>query len=260
MKNAIVIPCYNEADRLKFDQFQKFINEQPEYQLCFVNDGSQDATLEQLLSFQTKNNQRVTIHNLVANQGKAEAVRQGVLQMTNKSEVQNIGFMDADLATGFEDYTRLVSEMKKEGKDMVVGSRKLCGCVGVKRSAFRKMASLVIGYIIKLLISMPIKDTQCGAKVFEKSTAAYLFKSSFISRWLFDVELFIRMRNLYGAKVMDKVSEVALLSWKEVEGSKISLKDSLKFPMRLAEIAYDYRVKPLSASITSIRLSRSKVA
>jgi len=33
-------------------------------------------------------------------------------------------------------------------------------------------------------------------------------------------------------------------SWEEIEGSKITLKDSLKFPLQLLEIAFSYKVKP----------------
>lgn len=53
MKNGIVIPCYNEADRLDFNNYRQFIQTNPDYQLCFVNDGSKDATLQQLNSFKS---------------------------------------------------------------------------------------------------------------------------------------------------------------------------------------------------------------
>ena len=260
MKNVIILPCYNEADRLKFNQFQSFINHNPSYQLCFVNDGSTDAPLEKLLSFQATNSEQVTVLDLITNQGKAEAVRQGVLRMTQETEFQNIGFMDADLATGFEDYKRLVAELNQEDKKMVVGSRKMSKCQGVKRSTFRCWASKAVGLVINRLIAMPIKDTQCGAKFFEKTTAINLFHSAFISRWLFDVELFIRLSTLYGETAISRISEVALKSWIEVEGSKLSLRDSLKFPTRLVEIGLAYRIKPrMNAIKEALRVSWSEL-
>ena len=91
---------------------------------------------------------------------------------------------------------------------------------------------------------MPIKDTQCGAKVFKRTAASNIFKKNFQSRWLFDVEIFIRAKRLFGETVMQKIQEVALLSWEEIEGSKITLKDSLKFPLELLEIGFDYNIKP----------------
>ena len=249
MENGIVIPCYNEANRLKFNEFRNFISQNSNYLLCFVNDGSKDATLDQLLEFQAENSNQVRVVNLVENQGKAEAVRAGMLHLLSETEVDRVGFMDADLATDFIDYKRLVQVMIDEEKQMVVGSRKMNLGNDVVRSAFRKIASAAVGMVINLIIAMPVRDTQCGAKVFERSTATYLFKQAFISRWLFDVELFIRIRNLYESQVMSRISEVGLLNWTEVEGSKISLTESLKFPVRLMEIAYSYRLRSQLSSI-----------
>lgn len=252
MKNGIVIPCYNEADRLDFDAFQDFIDYNPEYVLCFVNDGSSDATLAQLEAFQLCQPQRVLVNNMEKNGGKAEAVRQGVQCLLRNTAVLNIGFIDADLATGFDDYKRLVNVLKFTGKNMVFGSRKMQSIEDIDRSAFRKLASNGIGSMIRFVIGMPVKDTQCGAKVFTRLTADYLFNPSFLSRWLFDVEIFLRMKNLYGNKVMDKVEEVGLIAWEEVEGSKITLIDSIRFPTKLLEIGFDYKIRPQLRMINSM--------
>lgn len=241
---GIVIPCYNEAYRLKLEKFSSFINDNPEYMLCFVNDGSRDATLDQLLHFQENHPIQVCVVNLNTNQGKAEAVRSGIIYLLAETRVEEVGFLDADLATDFIDYKRLSTVLQSENRQMVVGSRKMNGGQEVKRSAFRMMASNIVGKAVSMIIALPIKDTQCGAKVFKRATAVNLFDNTFLSRWLFDVELFIRIRRFYGTAVMSKISEVGLLNWTEVEGSRISLRESLKFPFRLVEIAIAYNVKP----------------
>ncbi len=263
MKNAIVIPCYNEANRLKFDEFQKFVENHTNYHLCFVNDGSSDETIVQLREFASQNTTQVTVVDLTVNQGKAEAVRQGILTMTQREGLETIGFIDADLATGFEDYLRLVAGKANEDKRVVIGSRKKGDCNGVERSAFRSFASYAVGRIIKSLIELPICDTQCGAKVFDVSTAAYLFDRPFVSKWLFDVELFLRLKSRYGHQAAELISEVGLNNWTEVEGSKISMSASLKFPVRLLEIALEYRLKPRIQDVKefialNLALSKSK--
>jgi len=101
-----------------------------------------------------------------------------------------------------------------------------------------------VGLLIKLIVGLPIKDTQCGAKVFSRALAKRVFQNTFQSRWLFDVEIFIRIKNLFKKQSMKKIEELALHSWEEVEGSKITLMDSLKFPLQLFEIGYDYKLKP----------------
>ena len=42
---GVVIPCYNEAERLLSDEFTNFVDSNSGYHLCFVNDGSKDNTL-----------------------------------------------------------------------------------------------------------------------------------------------------------------------------------------------------------------------
>ena len=43
---AIVIPCYNEAKRLKVSKFKVYSDADRSHLFVFVNDGSNDATLK----------------------------------------------------------------------------------------------------------------------------------------------------------------------------------------------------------------------
>ena len=212
MLNGIVIPCYNEANRLNFMRFKIFLKTNTDFTLCFVNDGSNDETLNQLKKFQKKMGDQVFVHDMPQNGGKSEAVRQGINTLLSKTDVDNIGFLDADLATGFDDYLRLVNELKKENLHLVVGSRKISESIDINRSQFRKLASNAIGRFIQLIIGLQIKDTQCGAKVFSRVIAKNIFQESFHSRWLFDVEIFIKAKKYFGEKTaMNYMKEVCLL-------------------------------------------------
>ena len=46
---AAVIPCFNEAVRLRMDRFEAFADENPDVGFLFVNDGSTDSTRELLM-------------------------------------------------------------------------------------------------------------------------------------------------------------------------------------------------------------------
>ena len=41
---AIVIPCYNEANRLPVRSYESFLNKTPDVSIFFINDGSSDET------------------------------------------------------------------------------------------------------------------------------------------------------------------------------------------------------------------------
>ena len=70
MNHTIIVPCYNEADRLEFSRYAAFLDSNTNYSICFVNDGSADATLKQLLEFRQLHENQVFVVNLLNNQGK----------------------------------------------------------------------------------------------------------------------------------------------------------------------------------------------
>jgi len=81
---GVVIPCYNEEERLLSNAFLDYIDTNSGYHLCFVNDGSKDRTLEVLEALQKGREDFITVYNCEKNGGKAEAVRLGMLHMANQ--------------------------------------------------------------------------------------------------------------------------------------------------------------------------------
>ena len=93
---------------------------------------------------------------------------------------------------------------------------------------------------------MNFKDTQCGAKIFKRESLHIAFDRKFITRWIFDVEIFMRMKLHYGSsKAQSLICEQPLKRWIHADGSKLSMKDSLKIGIQLAKIAWTYRRKPV---------------
>ena len=267
MKSGIVIPCYNEENRLDTQAFLNFANFNRDFVLCFVNDGSKDKTLDVLKSM---SEQAANIYYVdqPQNQGKAEAVRAGMKFIYDNTDAADIGFMDADLSTGFADYLNLVRVM--DGTDqlkMVYGSRG-AGAGEVERTALRDLFSKFVKLFIQMILKMPINDTQCGAKVFHRSLVPIIFELSFLTSWLFDVEMFIRVKGFYGThQVMNYIYEQPLKKWVHMEDSKLTLKDSVKIPLMLANIWMSYNVlnsfpvvDQLSYTTTVANLNAAKTA
>ena len=91
---------------------------------------------------------------------------------------------------------------------------------------------------------MDFKDTQCGAKIFRKDIINIAFKDKFVTQWIFDVEIFKRMSLHFGLKqAKAMLCEQPLRRWIHADGSKLSMKDSVKIVMQLAQIAWVYRPK-----------------
>ena len=88
-----------------------------------------------------------------------------------------------------------------------------------------------------------VYDTQCGAKIFSKNICEKIFVEKFISRWLFDVELFARLIRVYG---IDKTIEISfeqpVRKWMDIEKSKIKPIYFLKEPFELIKIVRHYKL------------------
>ncbi len=239
---GIIIPCYNEYYRLEREKFCNFLSNHTTYHLCFVNDGSSDQTLELLHELRAFDPKRITVLDLEQNQGKATAVQTGANHLAQLDFIDNIGFLDADLSTSLEEMHNLVQKLNhNEELTMVFGSRKAEEANNIERSFVRNLLSNFVGFFIKHILQLPIKDTQCGAKVFEKSIIENVYSQRFISKWLFDIEIFLRLKKHIGINdLLHRISEEPLDSWIEVEGSKITLKDSFLIPINLLVIWFNY--------------------
>lgn len=239
---GVVIPCYNEEERLLSSAFKAFAHKNLGYHLCFVNDGSTDNTLEVLKQLKKSNPGNISIYNCKKNGGKAEAVRQGMQHLIKDQQFDYVGFLDADLSTDFRDFDDLVNTIENSDFKIVSGSRMARMGADITKESARKVISKTINLIIQTILGMPFKDTQCGAKVMDRDIASRMFKEKFITKWLFDVEVFMRMRKFYGRSYAQKlICEQPLKRWIHADGSRLSIKDSVKIIGQLGQIAIHYK-------------------
>ncbi len=243
---GVVIPCYNEEERLLSTEFTQFVDTHSGYHLCFVNDGSKDNTLDVLYKLREGREDYVTVYNCEKNGGKAEAVRLGMLHMAQRDDLDYIGFLDADLSTDLSDFDDLTDTIEKTDFKIVSGSRISRMGANITKESARKIISLTVNYIIRKILGMEFKDTQCGAKIMEKEIINIAFQEKFLTRWLFDVEIFMRMKKHFGTeKAQSYICEQPLKRWIHADGSKLSMKDSMKIIFQLAQIGWSYNKKPL---------------
>ncbi|MBP6754725.1 MAG: glycosyltransferase [Bacteroidia bacterium] len=239
---GVVIPCYNEETRLLGDDFRNFVHKNLGYHLCFVNDGSKDRTLEVLQELRKGKEDYISIYDCEKNGGKAEAVRLGMLHLAKQTQFDYIGFLDADLSTNFEDFEDLVQTISNSNYKIVSGSRINRMGADIAKESARAIISKSINFIIRKTLGMDFKDTQCGAKIMSKEIIEKTFQNKFLTKWLFDVEIFMRMKKIYGDEETKKlVCEKPLNRWVHMDGSKLSFKDSFKIIFQIGQIAIHYK-------------------
>ena len=244
MKVVIIIPCYNEAERLDTNKFIDYLSQNTHLHFIFVDDGSTDDTSRVINQLISKYNSLVSLLKNETNKGKAESVRLGVIE-SYKLNPDYIGFLDADLAAPIDEIDNLLKIIKKDkSKEVVFASRiQLIGSV-IKRNYFRHLIGRLFATSVALFLKIRIYDTQCGAKIFSRNICEVIFLKKFISPWLFDVEIFARLLNVYGMENTIQMSyEHPVSKWTDIDGSKVKPIFFLKAPFELFKIVRHYKLR-----------------
>jgi len=220
---VIVVPCFNEARRLDLARFESLLGDGM-IRLSFVDDGSEDETLSRIRRFASTHEGRVDVVALTRNVGKGEAVRAG-LRRAIEDGARYVGYTDADLATPPSELLRIVALALRGGHDVVMGSRVARAGALIERRPIRHYLGRIFATYASLVLDARIYDTQCGAKVLRATPAlSRALEEPFVSRWVFDVELLARLRfDSVTPMALDRVIEVPLDEWSDVDGSHIRL-------------------------------------
>ncbi len=240
---CIVIPCYNESDFFLHSSYKSFLQNFKDTLICFVNDGSTDKTNECISSLKNEFPKNVEIINHEVNQGKATAVKTGFNYCNASFNFNFIAYLDADLAVSLDECYSLTSNFKNN-IDFVFGSRVLRIGAKIIRKNYRHYIGRIIATLISYILSLKVYDSQCGCKIFKKDLSEKIFVEPFISKWLFDVEIFFRILNFYGKELaLKKMLEIPLKEWIDRGDSKVKFTYFFKLWFDLLKIKKAYTKK-----------------
>ena len=222
MKVSIVVPCYNEENRIKpfltsLIQFSKA--NLKNYEIIFVNDGSKDKTLDVLKEF----SKDIKLISYEKNKGKGGAVREGILS----SMGEKVLFIDADGSIQPDEIPKMLEKL--DSYDVVVGDRASKDS-DVNAIALRNITGKLFNFYVNVLFGYKTWDNLCGFKGFKKEIAKDLFTNLIAYGWIFDVELFykIHKKNYTLYKLPIK--------WVHKGDSKIKLLDPFKMFFQLIKL------------------------
>jgi len=211
MAVSLVLPCYNppkDWEQNVCSSYRSFCgNTGEDAELVIVLDGTGNAVTDEALNFLTQNISRLRIVRYEENHGKGYALRKGVEVVTGDLVI----YTDIDFPYTMDSMYAIYSGLNKNEFD--VG-------IGIKNDAYyahvpyvRKIISRLLRLLIRVFLSMPVTDTQCGLKGFRR-TVAPLFLKTTIERYLFDLEF---VRNCFQAKEF------------RVKAVKVALNENVRF-------------------------------
>jgi glycosyltransferase involved in cell wall biosynthesis len=223
---SIVIPAYNEETRIgaSLDAILDFLSSQPyPTEVIVVNDGSTDLTAEVVRSHEQDFKAIGIDLRLLTNdpnRGKGYSVKRGVTEA--RGEI--VLFTDADLSSPISEAPKLIQPIQDGEADLVFGSRALDRTlIAIRQPLARDFGGRIFNLLMRVIVRLPFKDTQCGFKAFRRLQTLPAVKLQRVERFGFDPEL------LYIAKKQGlRLLEVPV-AWSHSEGSRVSfLRDSIK--------------------------------
>ncbi|MCX9011811.1 MAG: glycosyltransferase family 2 protein [Candidatus Methanoperedens sp.] len=212
---SIIIPAYNEEKRIKgtLDEYVNFFSARygDNYELLVMTDGCTDNTVPIVKSYCASHPQVFNYH-YIGRRGKGGAIIEGY----RHARGDIITYADADGSVNAEWLYRLITNLN--GDDGVIASRYVKGAeIKIKQSFSRRIASRTFNLLVRSLIGLPYKDTQCGGKILKKHVAKSIVDNLQSTNWGFDIDL------LYNAnKKGYSILEVPI-QWSDKKDSKVRL-------------------------------------
>lgn len=162
LRFSLVIPIYNEEETVAnmLAEVEEVLVPHGPFEALFVDDGSQDASVEKMRAFKAARNAGwLRIVRLVANAGQSAAVMAGVEQARGPI----IATLDGDMQNDPRDIPSMLDRVESGECDAVVGVR------AKRQDTFtRRMSSRVGNGVRNLLTGDKVKDAACGIKVIRR--------------------------------------------------------------------------------------------
>ncbi|HZQ50110.1 MAG TPA: dolichyl-phosphate beta-glucosyltransferase [Candidatus Dormibacteraeota bacterium] len=211
---SIVIPCYNEQDRLPatLEAITKYMAARgSDYELILADDGSSDRTPE-VIGAAVKGGANVRMVRLPENRGKGRALAEGV----KLSSGDRVLLTDADLSTPIEELPKLEARLDA-GAGVAIASRALRGSeIVIHQPVYRVLMGKTFNLIVQALLLPGLWDTQCGFKLFRGDLARSVFAELRTDGFGYDPEALFRAK-----RRGEKIAEVPVV-WRHSAPTKVA--------------------------------------
>src|SRR6185436_14380291 len=167
---SIVIPAYNERERIvaTIGAIASHVSDLGfPWEMFIADDGSKDDTVNITEELGFAN---LRLLKAPKNGGKGSAVQRGMLAARGKYVL----FADADNSTPIEEVQKFIRALDVDGFQVAAGSRAAQGAEEANKSLLRHILSGGLRLIVRYLLRIKVRDTQCGFKMYTHEAARRL--------------------------------------------------------------------------------------
>ena len=155
----------------------------------------------------------VKILSQLHNQGKGEAVKQGMLSASG----DYLFFSDADLSVPIESLPAFLARLENHC-DVIIGTRKKAGAlIEIHQPFYREFMGKTYTMLSNWILTLQLSDFTCGFKGFRREAAKVLFSLQRLKNWSFDSEI------LYLAQLKGYKIEEIPVTWRDDKATKVKL-------------------------------------
>jgi glycosyltransferase involved in cell wall biosynthesis len=239
---SVIMPAYRleKVIGANLERVRTLLDGHIPFEIVVVDDGSGDGTAAAIEAARARYPETIRPVILKENGGKGAALREGF----HASRGTHVLLLDGDLDLAPDMVVRFFEIMLRDDADIVIGSKRHPESE-IDYPLRRRIASRVYFGIVRLLVGLPVTDTQTGMKLFRREALQWSFDRMLVKRYAFDLEL-LAIAHAHGYRVseapirMDYGDKVGALTWANV---RTVMTDTLAIFYRLRLIRYYQNVE-----------------
>jgi len=183
-ETILLVPCFNPLKNWEvqfYERYQEFISiAGKQIPVVLINDGSSQSLEQEVAWLQNRIKENFYYLELTSNLGKGGALKAGAGYIDSEYYI----FTDIDFPYTAKSMAELLSLLLSE-KGLIPGNREKEYYQDM--NTFRSIISRLLRSLNYRLLKLPVNDTQCGLKGFDKNAREILLQCS-TNRFLIDLE------------------------------------------------------------------------